>query len=156
VNTYIGSALNQIEIALKTTIEMVETIEEADLQQRPDDNKRSIGELLEHIAVICKADLLISNGATQKEMDEYYSSVALLNMQDIKNAIADNYKTLKDIYMNLTEIELQERTTSYWGVTYSRYEWLLEIVAHIYHHRAQLHTLLVYCCGKDLNISLFE
>jgi uncharacterized damage-inducible protein DinB len=156
VNTYIGSALNQIEIALKTTIEMVETIEEADSQQRPDDNKRSIGELLEHIAVICKADLLISNGATQKEMDEYYSSVALLNMQDIKNAIADNYKTLKDIYMNLTEIELQERTTSYWGVTYSRYEWLLEIVAHIYHHRAQLHTLLVYCCGKDLNISLFE
>ncbi|AYV66236.1 MULTISPECIES: DinB family protein [Niallia] len=156
MNTYIGSALNQIEIALKTTIEMVETIEEADLQQRPDDNKRSIGELLEHIAVICKADLLISNGATQKEMDEYYSSVALLNMQDIKNAIADNYKTLKDIYMNLTEIELQERTTSYWGVTYSRYEWLLEIVAHIYHHRAQLHTLLVYCCGKDLNISLFE
>ncbi|MEK4651786.1 DinB family protein [Niallia sp. FSL W8-0954] len=156
MNTYIGSALNQIEIALKTTIEMVETIEEADSQQRPDDNKRSIGELLEHIAVICKADLLISNGATQKEMDEYYSSVALLNMQDIKNAIADNYKTLKDIYMNLTEIELQERTTSYWGVTYSRYEWLLEIVAHIYHHRAQLHTLLVYCCGKDLNISLFE
>ncbi|MEI2365467.1 DinB family protein [Niallia circulans] len=156
MNTYINSALNQIEIALKTTIEMVEVIEEADLQKKPASNKRSIGELLEHIAVICKADLMISNGATQKEMIHYYSSVALLSIQDVKSAIAENYKILKDIYMNHTEIELQERTTAYWGATYTRYEWLLEIVAHIYHHRAQLHTLLVYCYGKNLNISLFE
>jgi uncharacterized damage-inducible protein DinB len=156
VNTYINSALNQIEIALKTTIQMVEVIEEADLQKKPASNKRSIGELLEHIAVICKADLMISNGATQKEMNQYYSSVALFSIQEVKSAIAENYKTLKDIYMNLTEIELQERTTAYWGATYTRYEWLLEIVAHIYHHRAQLHTLLVYCYGKNLNISLFE
>ncbi|PAE13967.1 damage-inducible protein DinB [Niallia circulans] len=156
MNTYINSALNQIEIALKTTIEMVEVIEEADLQKKPASHKRSIGELLEHIAVICKADLMISNGATQKEMNQYYSSVALLSIQDVKSAIVENYKTLKDIYMNLTEIELQERTTAYWGAIYTRYEWLLEIVAHIYHHRAQLHTLLVYCYGKNLNISLFE
>ncbi|MFP3723515.1 DinB family protein [Niallia circulans] len=156
MNTYINSALSQIEIALKTTIQMVEVIEEADLQKKPASNKRSIGELLEHIAVICKADLMISNGATQKEMNQYYSSVALLSIQDVKSAIAENYKTLKDIYMNLTEIELQERTTAYWGATYTRYEWLLEIVAHIYHHRAQLHTLLVYCYEKNLNISLFE
>ncbi|WP_193767096.1 hypothetical protein [Lysinibacillus parviboronicapiens] len=34
--------------------------------------------------------------------------------------------------MNFTEVELQEEVTSFWGVTYSRYEWLLEIAAHIY------------------------
>ncbi len=155
-NIYTASALNQIEIALKTTIEMIETIEASDLQKRPASNKRSIGELLEHIAVICKADLLISNGATQKEMNEYYSSVSLISMKDVKDAILYNYETLKDSYMNLTETELHEQTTSYWGATYTRYEWLLEIVAHIYHHRAQLHTMLVYCYGKDLNILLFE
>jgi uncharacterized damage-inducible protein DinB len=155
-NTYITSALNQMEIALKTIIEIIETLEEADLQKMPASNKRSIGELLEHIAVICKADLLIANSATQKEMSEYYSSVSLKSVNAIKDAIAYNYETLKESYSNLTETELQERTTSYWGVTYTRYEWLLEIVAHIYHHRAQLHTLLVFCYGKDLNISLFE
>lgn len=156
MNTYTASALNQIEIALKTIIEMIETLKEVDLQQRPASNKRSIGELLEHIAVICRADLLISNGATQKEMAEYYSSVSLKSVKDVKDAIAYNYEILKDSYRNITESELQERTTSYWGATYTRYEWLLEIVAHIYHHRAQLHTLLVYCYGKDLNILLFE
>ncbi|WP_400247509.1 DinB family protein [Niallia sp. JL1B1071] len=155
-NSYITSALNQIEIALKTIIEIIETLEEADLQKRPASNKRSIGELLEHIAVICKADLLILNGSTQKEMTEYYSSVSLKSVKDVKDAIAYNYETLKESYSNLTETELQERTTSYWGATYTMYEWLLEIVAHIYHHRAQLHTLLVYCYGKDLNILLFE
>ncbi len=156
MNTYTASALNQIEIALKTIIEMIETLKEADLQKRPASSKRSIGELLEHITVICKADLLISNGATQKEMAEYYSSVSLKSVKVVKDAIAYNYEILKDSYRNLTESELQERTTSYWGATYTRYEWLLEIVAHIYHHRAQLHTLLVYCYGKDLNILLFE
>lgn len=155
-NAYITSALNQMEIALKTIIKIIETLEEADLQKKPASNKRSIGELLEHIALICKADLLIANGATQKEMSEYYSSVSLKSVNAIKDAIAYNYETLKESYSNLTETELQERTTSYWGVTYTRYEWLLEIVAHIYHHRAQLHTLLVFCYGKDLNISLFE
>ncbi|MEQ2467772.1 DinB family protein [Niallia hominis] len=156
MNTYTASALNQIEIALKTIIEMIETLKEVDLQKRLASDKRSIGELLEHIAVICRADLLISNGATQKEMAEYYSSVSLKSVKDVKDAIAYNYEILKDSYRNLTESELQERTTSYWGATYTRYEWLLEIVAHIYHHRAQLHTLLVYCYGKDLNILLFE
>lgn len=45
---------------------------------------------------------------------------------------------------------------SYWEVTYSRYEWLLEIVAHIYHHRGQLHAILVHSYGLDLKGSLFE
>ncbi|MEK4868201.1 hypothetical protein [Niallia sp. FSL W8-1348] len=76
MNTYTTSALNQIEIALNTTIEIIDALEETDLQKRLFVNKRSIGELLEHIAVICKADFLISNGATQEEMNDYYSSIS--------------------------------------------------------------------------------
>ena len=156
MNSYTRSALNQIEIALKTTIEIINTIEEADLQKRPTLHKRSIGELLEHIAVICKADFLIANEATEEEMNEFYAGITLENLHQIKGAIIDNYHFLKENYMNYTEIELQDRLTSYWGVTYTRYEWLLELLAHVYHHRGQLHTMLVHGCGKSLDVSLFE
>lgn len=156
MNTYTTSALNQIEIALNTTIEIIDALEESDLQKRLSVNKRSLGELLEHIAVICKADFLISNGATQEEMNDYYSSISLKSVKDVKEAIVDNYHFLKDNYMNLTETQLHELSTSYWGTTYTKYEWLIEIVAHVYHHRAQLHTMLVHGYGKELNILLFE
>lgn len=156
MNTYTNSALNQIEIALNTTIEIIDALEETDLQKRLFVNKRSIGELLEHIAVICKADFLISNGATQEEMNDYYSSISLKSKKDVKEAIVDNYQFLKDNYMNLAETQLHEHSTSYWGTTYTKYEWLIEIVAHVYHHRAQLHTMLVHGYGKELNILLFE
>ncbi|KQL18208.1 DinB family protein [Cytobacillus solani] len=156
MSTYCKSALNQIKIALKATAEIIDKLEEADLQKRPSLNKRSIGELLEHIAIICKADLLISNGATQEEMKEFYSSVLFKNIKDIKDALVVNYKCLKECYMKFTEAELQESITSYWEVTYTRFEWLLEILAHVYHHRGQLHSMLVHCYGKDPNILLFE
>ncbi|WP_234007866.1 hypothetical protein [Lysinibacillus sp. FJAT-14745] len=58
--------------------------------------------------------------------------------------------------MNYTEVDLQDKLTSHWGVTYSRYEWLLEILAHVYHHRGQLHAMLVHCCGIDQKVPLFE
>ena len=58
--------------------------------------------------------------------------------------------------MEFNEEELHQEMTSYWGTTYSRYEWLLEIIAHLYHHRGQLHSILVHCYGMDLNVQLFE
>lgn len=156
MNTYVNSALNQIKIALTTTADILGTLEEIDLQLRPSSNKYSIGELLEHIATICKADLFISEGATQQEMDELYRNASYKNTNDIKNALIVNYQSLEESYMRLTDAELQQDITSYWDVTYTRYEWLLEIVSHVYHHRGQLHAMLVHCFDKEPNISLFE
>lgn len=48
----------------------------------------------------------------------------------MKEALIKIHQFLEDKFMNFTDFELQEEITSYWGVTYSRYEWLLEIVAH--------------------------
>lgn len=123
---------------------------------RPSSNKYSVGELLKHIAIICKADFYISNGLTEEDMDSLYSSLALNNLSDIKEELFNNFLYLEEEYLNFEDEKLNEKTTSYWGVTYSRYEWLLEVVAHIYHHRGQLHSMLVHCVGKDPNVQLFE
>lgn len=156
MNKYCQNVLHQIKFALTTTLQMIDTLEEADLGVRPTANKHSVGELLEHIAVICKADLLISTGATEAEMQDFYSAVSFKTRTEIAGAMLENYHALEEHYLNLTETELQQPVSSYWGTTYTKYEWLLEILAHVYHHRGQLHAMLVHSMGKDPNIVLFE
>ncbi|WP_299091531.1 DinB family protein [uncultured Metabacillus sp.] len=147
---------HQIEVAVKTVLEIIDTLEEDDLQKRPTPNKHSIGELLEHIAIICEADWRISNEATQEEMEYFYSTVSYKTIDSIKHGLLTNFESLKNHYLTLPEEVLLSKATSYWGLTYTRYEWLLEIVAHMYHHRGQLHAMLVHCCNKDLKILMFE
>lgn len=150
------SVLHQIEVAIQTVIEIIDNIEEEDLQNRPTPNKHSIGELLEHIAVICEADWRISTEASEREMESFYSEVSYKTLSSIKDGLLFNFNSLKTNYMSLSEEELLILTTSYWGVTYTRYEWLLEILAHVYHHRGQLHAILVHCYDKDPKILMFE
>lgn len=150
------SVLHQIEVAVKTIIEMIEKLEEDDLLIRPTANKHSIGELLEHIAVICEADWRISNMAAKHEMDHFYSKISYQSLDSIKEGLSSNFNALKHNYLKLSEGELRTKTTSYWGLSYTRYEWLLETLAHIYHHRGQFHAMLVHCCKKDPEILMFE
>lgn len=150
------SVLHQIEVAVKTLIKIVSQLEETDLQKRPTPHKQSIGELLEHIAIICEADWRIANEATQEEMETFYANVSYKTVKSIEKGLMTNFQSLKNHYMKLSDTELLSRTTSYWGVTYTRYEWLLEILAHVYHHRGQVHAMLVHCYDKDPKISMFE
>ncbi len=135
---------------------MVGTLSEADLQKRPTLDKHSIGELLEHIAIICEADWRISKEASEKEMQSFYAGVSYKTLDDIKEGLIKNFNALKTNYMQLTVEQLNKQTTSYWGATYTRYEWLIEILAHVYHHRGQLHAMLVHCSKKDPKIILFN
>ncbi len=50
------SVLNQIKVAVNTVLEIIDQLEEEDLKKRPTPNKHSVGELLEHLAVIFEAD----------------------------------------------------------------------------------------------------
>ena len=150
------SVLHQIDIAVQTIIKMIDQLKEDDLAKRPTLNKHSIGELLEHMAVLCEADLHIANEATQEEMSKFYSSISYKTLSELKNGLLHHFHILSGHYLALSDKELLNPTTSYWGVTYSKYEWLLEIVAHLYHHRGQLHAMLVHCYDKDPKIPMFE
>ncbi|WP_223067289.1 DinB family protein [Paenibacillus caui] len=156
MNIYCSSALHQIQVAVHTTIEMMDKLKDDDLQKRPTPGKHSIRELLEHISIICKADALIADGASEESMSNFYAHISLKTLNEIKENLANNYQFLVSKYAQFTDEELEQDITSYWGVTYTRYEWLLEIVSHLYHHRGQLHAMLVHCCSLDPRVPLFE
>ncbi|WP_316568945.1 DinB family protein [Neobacillus sp. YIM B06451] len=150
------NVLNQIRFVLDTITAITDQLKEEDLKFRSTEKKHSVGELLEHMAMICLADLRISQGLSIEEMEKFYSEHSYKTIPEIKAAIAENYGILKEAYLGLSVKELNERITSYWGVSYSRFEWLLEILAHLSHHRGQLHAILVHCLHKDPGVPLFE
>ncbi|MBD8842007.1 MULTISPECIES: hypothetical protein [Paenibacillus] len=55
-----------------------------------------------------------------------------------------------------TEDELLREKTVFWGGVHSRFEWLLDTQAHFYHHRGQLHAMLVHVLKREPNVQLFE
>ncbi|MCA0985018.1 DinB family protein [Halobacillus yeomjeoni] len=156
MNMYCQSAFHQIEIVIASISEMIGQLEEEDLSLRPTKGKRSVGELLEHIALIPAADGKIIEEASKEEMESFYKSMHLENKNEILDHLFEHFSILKTQYENYTEEDLQSETTSWWGVTYTRYEWLLQIAAHMYHHRGQLHAMLVHAFNKDPEVILFE
>lgn len=156
MNSYLHAAFNQISVSIQSITELLDKLEPNDLDLQPTKNKYSVRQLLAHMSLICKADLLISDEASEEEMSDFYSSISISSIEEMKEALLFNFSLLEKRYFDYSEDELLQTTTSYWGVSYTRFEWLLEISSHLYHHRGQLHAMLVHCLGKDLCVALFE
>ncbi|HDX9577140.1 TPA: DinB family protein [Bacillus pseudomycoides] len=152
---FVKAALHQLEIAIHSTILMLEQITYTELQQRPLKNKRSLFEICTHLSLICHADFLILNEASKEELDTFYTQHTLHTLEEVHQTTKEGFQLLSKAFQTYSLTELEEVTHSYWGASYSRFEWLLEIIAHFYHHRSQLHTLLAEHV-KDPQISLFE
>ncbi|UPM53264.1 DinB family protein [Gottfriedia acidiceleris] len=133
---------------------MIDLINEEDLNFRPVEDKKSIGELVQHLCELIGADMEIMSGVSQELMVNYYTKVECKSIVEMKSLLQKNFHELKEFYFNIKEKDLVEKTTSYWGLQYSKFEWLLEILVHFTHHRAQLHMLLVQKKG-NINIGLF-
>lgn len=155
MNPYLISLFHQLNIVVNSIVAITEHLNERELDVRPVEGRRSIRELLTHIALICKADLLILNEATLQEMDHYYNENSPQTLAEIREILVRNYTDLIEEFSKYSEKELHITKKSYWGVTYTRYEWLLEILCHLNHHRGQLHTLITQNL-KELNVALFE
>lgn len=157
MNTYCTSVFKGMDMAVESIVKIINTLNEEDLSIRPTADKMSIGELLAHMSVLCKADFLIGAGASEEEMDRFYEeSEPESNLAAIAIALLENYNFLKKGIDSLTEQELLCETKSYWGGVHSRYEWLLDTQAHLYHHRGQLHAMMVHVMKRDPKVQLFE
>ncbi|MBJ8009113.1 MULTISPECIES: DinB family protein [Bacillus cereus group] len=152
---FVPSALHQVKIAIDTSIQLLNQYTESDLKIKPIESKRSLFEMCTHLSLICHADLLILNGITEKELHTFYTEHTPKTIAQMQKTLTEGYNLLSKTFLSYSNEELSEVMTSYWGISYSRSEWLLEIVAHLYHHRGQIHILL---CEHihDPKISLFE
>ncbi|KAB2440134.1 DinB family protein [Bacillus luti] len=152
---FVQSALHQLKVAIDTSIQMLNQYTESDLKIKPIESKRSLFEMCTHLALICHADLLILNGITEKELHIFYIEYTPETIAHIQETMLQGYDLLSKTFSSYSNEELAEIKTAYWGISYSRFEWLLEVVAHFYHHRGQIQILLCEHV-KDSRIPLFE
>ncbi|MDZ5473035.1 DinB family protein [Bacillus sp. 31A1R] len=155
MNLYVKSIFHQLQVANESLLELMGQIDVNLLDEKTDENKRTIRELLAHIVVIYAADYYIMEGSTQEEMNDFYKNHIPYSIEEMRLELDRNFNFLREQVSTFSEQDLTELKTSWWGVTYSRFEWLVEIVAHIYHHRAQLHTMLIEI-GTHPQVRLFE
>lgn len=153
MNTYLQNTFHQIQFTINSIKGLIEILDESDFQIAPIKGKRTVGELVSHIAILCKADLQIIEQATIEEMDAFYERYTVNSKKEMLQQLNEGYEELVWFYENLTDTF--NRATSYWGTTYSYFEWLLEVLAHLNHHRAQLH-LYIILLGKNPDVLLFE
>ncbi|QOV12191.1 DinB family protein [Viridibacillus arvi] len=153
MNTYLQNTFHQIQITINSIKALIEIIDESDFQIAPIEGKRTVGELVSHVAIICKADLQIIGQASMEKMDAFYELNAVNSKKEMLKQLNEGYEELVCYYESLPDIF--NNATSYWGTTYSHFEWLLEILAHLNHHRAQLH-LYITLLGKEPAVRLFE
>ncbi|KGR76371.1 DinB family protein [Ureibacillus sinduriensis] len=157
MNVYSNGIIKQMDLAVDSIIKLIECLSEEELKIKPNEDKWSIGELLSHISVLCKADFLIGAGASEEELDRFYAEAEPEeNKTAIIEALIVNYTYLKEGIASMQEEELLRETTSFFGVTHSRYEWLLDTQAHLFHHRGQLHSMMVHVLKRELKVQLFE
>jgi uncharacterized damage-inducible protein DinB len=152
---YVNEVLNQLKIAVESVNVLLSYLNKENLDLKPIKDKRSLGELAQHVCECIGADLQIVEGSSKNEMEKYYNSVRCSTLNELQELLTKNIHALQKQYLTYSEIELFEMKTSYWGTCYSRFEWLIQILAHFYHHRAQLHLLITQNI-KETNIALFE
>ncbi|MGE7861212.1 DinB family protein [Bacillus mobilis] len=152
---FVESALHQLKVAVDTSIQMLNQYKESTLKIRPIHSKRSVFEMCAHLSLICHADLLILNGITEKQLHTFYKEQTHETITQMQQTMIQGYDLLSKTFLSYSNEQLAEMKTAYWGISYSRFEWLLEIVAHFYHHRGQVHILLCEHI-KEPNIPLFQ
>ncbi|WP_242241666.1 DinB family protein [Bacillus cereus group sp. BfR-BA-01309] len=152
---FVESALHQLKVAVDTSIQMLNQYNEDTLKIRLIHSKRSVFEMWAHLSLICHADLLILNGITEKQLHTFYKEQTPETITQMQQTMIQGYDLLSKTFLSYSHEQLAEVKTAYWGISYSRFGWLLEIVAHFYHHRGQIHILLCEHT-KDPHIPLFE
>lgn len=157
MNVYGKGIIQQMDLAVDSVVQLMNTLSDEDLRIKPNPEKWSVGELLAHMSVICKADFLIGLGASEEELDQYYEETEpKANLESITSTLTENYAFLRKSIAEMEERELLQVTTSFFGAVHTRYEWLLDTQAHFYHHRGQLHAILVQVLQREPNVQLFE
>ncbi|WP_144510696.1 DinB family protein [Bacillus sp. FJAT-22090] len=147
--------LNQLKFISHTIEQMFQHVDVKIVQEYPVAGKMSVWEVCIHLSQIPKADLLIQKSYTKQQMATYYKTNMPINVEDAKIQFITGIEELVSFFEELPQDQWSKRFTTYWGSEYSRLEWLIQIVTHLVHHRAQLYQYLLLL-DQDIEVVLFR
>ena len=123
--------------------ELFAQIQPDQLDWRPHENMRTVMELANHLAQVPSVDLKIMQGGTEAEVRALEASLRRSSPSELTHVWRSGVGAVAEFYAGLTPEQFETQVgTAFYGHAMPLSEWLLEIITHAYHHRAQLFTYL--------------
>jgi uncharacterized damage-inducible protein DinB len=147
--------LDEMNVGVRTTRHLLDQVQESDWEYRPKEGMRSLHELAQHLCQIPAVDLAILQEQSQTQIQQLESSLVGTTAEDLGSIMEKGVRQLTQ-YMEALDSEtfLTHQTKAFYadhGTTQVR--WLVEIVTHVFHHRAQLFQ---YLKEREYPVNMFD
>ncbi|MEK5507108.1 DinB family protein [Paenibacillus sp. FSL H7-0442] len=140
-----GHLLNELETGVRTGEALIRKIRPEDWSFRPQDNFRSLLELVHHFVLIPASDLAIMQEKSEGEVGEIETSLSgVENPERLAAAFRENFEAYKTYILSLSEEDYLNRSTKafYMEHGHLQVQWQIEILTHLFHHRSQIYNYL--------------
>lgn len=146
----------ELELIIRTTTNLISKVKPEDWEYRPAANMRTLRELVQHLTAIPSVDLLIlqekEEGPVREQEKLFYSET---DMDKLAAGMSNGLEHLKHYMNSLSDDDfLNKRTKPFYldhGTVQAK--WLIEIVTHAQHHRAQMFN---YLKALGYEVSMFD
>ncbi|MBY6038279.1 DinB family protein [Fictibacillus nanhaiensis] len=142
--SFTETLLEEFYVVVRTTSNLLKKADPAVYDFHPEDHMRSFLELANHLVQIPHVDLAILQEKPEDEIRKLETKLAAKNVAELNHVLEEGFHLLKSYFLSLSEEDfLQKETKPFYaekGMTQAK--WLVEIVTHAFHHRAQLFTYL--------------
>ncbi|AYK08200.1 DinB family protein [Brevibacillus laterosporus] len=147
---------HQMNVAMKSTILLLQKIKEEDWGYRPALNMRTLHELACHLVAIPEVDLLIMQEKgedTIRQIEQKYNR--LDTAKSLAQEMEQGYLMCISYLLAMSEDEFFNKKTTpfYHEHSASQAHWFTESVTHMFHHRSQLFTYLKL---RGYEVSMFD
>lgn len=137
--------LHELQLGVKTSCSLIKLIGEEEWDFRPQDNMRTLLQLVHHLTAIPASDLAILQEKSQPEVEAVENSASdIRDTAELIRRYQANYDTFRDYIVSLSEDELLNKSTKAFYAEHGmvQVKWLIEVVTHTFHHRSQLYNYL--------------
>ncbi|MDO3411069.1 DinB family protein [Saccharibacillus sp. CPCC 101409] len=148
--------LDELETGVRTGETLIRRIRAEDWTYRPQDNMRSLPELVRHFALVPRLDLEVMQEAALERVQEIEAALdEETDPERLASALRESFDLYKAYIVSLTPEELLDRSTRafYAEDSHTQIQWQIETLTHLFHHRSQLYNYLKQH-GHELHFSM--
>ena len=138
-----GLLLNELEKITANAKRLLALARPEHHDWRPQEGMRTLAELANHLAQVPAVDYRLLRGDTEEQVAALEQELKRDDAEGWCGVLQEGAAQLLQYYERLTLDQFENGSgTAYYGRTQTNAQWLLEIITHLYHHRAQLFVYL--------------
>lgn len=136
--------LEELKTGVRTTQQLFSKIEPQQWSYRPRENMISLLELARHLALSPMIHLAILQEQSEEEVHSLEKTLNYQTAEQLSTLMEKGYHEVESYMKGLSTEDFLHKKTRPFYLDYAstQSKWLVEIVTHVFHHRAQLFNYL--------------